>query len=213
MSVNLISTQLLEDGSICDKAKNDWARVTAVAAEGRINLSDATVTEIARILDGAVLENGETVFAYVCDEDEEYSQGSYVGSFGPSLLGEDTFRTVRTVLEGLENGEQAVALFDLVAELNLRLIFAPTDFTPANMGVENWPADTIEINRTQSSMERMFQDLGLGQFNGETASGNIPLDLFERAVNDNGVATDMTARLSAFIACARRNGSTHVYWA
>lgn len=213
MSVSLISTQILEDGSTSGKAKNDWARVTAVAAEGRLDLSDATVIEIARILEGTTLSNGETVFAYVCDEDEEYSQGSYVGSFGPALLGEDTFRTVRTALEGLDNGEQAVALFDLVTELGLRLIFAPTDFTPANMQVENWPADTVEINRTCSNMVQMFGDLGLDRFNRDTCSENIPLDLFEKAVNDNGVSTGMADRLDAFVACAKRNGSTHVYWA
>lgn len=213
MSVSLISTQILEDGTTGDKASRNWSQITAIAAEGRLELTDSTVTEIARILDGVRLTNGETVFAYVCDEDEEYSQGSYVGSFGPSLLGEDSFRTVRTVLEGLDNSDDAVALFDLVAELGLRIIFAPTDFTPANMHVENWPADTVEINCGEYAMTRLFAALGLGRFNGESASEDIPLDLFEQAVNDNRSMTNVADRLDAFIACAKRNGSTHVYWA
>ena len=48
---------------------------------------------------------------------------------------------------------------------------------------------------------------------GLRATGDVPLDVFEKAVNDNAVGTGMSERLGTFIACAKRRGSTHVYWA
>lgn len=215
MSVNLHSSALDSNGrSIDGQFVQNWKKITAVADKhGHVALSDETVTAVARVLEDVVQSNGEPVFTYVC-EGGEYSQGSYVGSFAPSLLGEETFRAVRTALEEDANGAVAVATFDLVNELELRLYTSGTDLTSARLSVENTPAETVDINTSQGMMIAIFERLGLGEYTGkdEGVSGDVPLDVFEKAVNDNGDLTGMSERLSRFIAAAKKTGSTHVYW-
>ena len=215
MSVNLMSTVLDANGKQNhDKASADWARVLQVSqkAHSNVALSDETVTKVASLIEGTRLSNGEKVFTYVC-EGGEYSQGSFVASFGPNLLGEDTFRAVRTALEEDDNGEQAVAMFDLITEIGIRTGFSGKDYYDAHMSVENWPADTVEINTTEGHMSMIFITLGLDGYNEENHSEHVPLEIFEKAVNDNDIVTDMTERLQSFVQCAKRRGSTHVYWA
>ena len=218
MSVNLIHTTVSNDETGMDnRTMQNWQAITAITGEGNIAgllpIADATIDAIARLVEGAVLSNGEVVDAYPRDEEDEYSQGSYIPAFGPSLLGEDTFRQVRTLLEQDENGAKAVALFDLIVERGLQVRFSGKDHCFSRMVGVNWPADDVEVNRCKGNMIRMFQDLGLGHTEREYSSATISLEVFEKAVNDNGIYTDVPERLKAFVACAKRNGSTHVYWA
>lgn len=214
MSVNLMHTRdTTAEAPTESNASKDWGRVREITAnEGMIELSEETVNKVAQILEGVTLANGERVLSYPSDGGE-FDQGSYVAGFGPTLLGEDTFRTVRTALEEDNNGESAVALFDLIVELGLQILLSGAEFTFAHIKAVNWPADDVEVNTTQTRMEMLFEALGLGSYNQEHHSDDVPLDEFEKAVNDNSVGTGMSERLDTFIACAKRRGSTHVYWA
>jgi hypothetical protein len=218
MSVNLIHT-VLNDNDEAGESTSEriWKAITAITGDegtaGLLPLEEATVDQIATLLEGAYLTNGQNVRSYPRDGEEEWSQGSFVYCFGPSLLGEDSFRQVRTLLEQDPNGAKAVALFDLVTELGIQISLNGKDHYIPRMTVTNWPADDVEINRTESNMARMFQVLGLGDTEREHCSSSIPFEVFEKAVNDNGIYTDIPDQLEAFIACAKRNGSTHVYWA
>ena len=214
MSVNLMHTRAsTADAPTESKSAQDWARIREIAAnEGMLELSEETVNKVAQLLEGVTLTNGERVLSYPSDGGE-FDQGSYVAGFGPALLGEDTFRAVRTALEEDENGESAVALFDLIVELGLQILLSGAEFTVAHIKAVNWPADDVEVNTTQTRMEILFEALGLESYNQEHHSDDVPLDVFEKAVNDNAVGTGMSERLGTFIACAKRRGSTHVYWA
>lgn len=189
----------------------DWAAVKKIANnDGNVFISDELVTEIARILDDAPLSNGERVTAYSFDDDD--LMPSYVSSFGPSLLGENAFREVRTLLE--TESQQAADLFDLIAERGLQVTLCGKDFCEARIHALNWPADEVEINRTATNMARMLEALGIETDpNSEEGVGEVTFDVFEQAVSARGTQTDFpAARLSAFVECARRNGATHIYW-
>lgn len=208
MSVNLIHAN--------DNASNDnntWAIISSIALHGKVELEDHTVKKITAFLEDAVLINGEKVTAYPC-ENEEYSLPDYVASFGPSVLGEDSYRTIRTFLEEDKAGETAVELFDAIVENNIQVTFSGRSFSNASMSAQNWPADDVEINRTTTNMARMMSLLGLEAFNDNSCvSANIPLSVFEKAVKNNGQKTGMPERLQQFVDCAKRSGSTYVYWA
>ena len=214
MSVNLMHTRAsTAEAATESKSAQDWARIREIAAnEGMLELSEETVNKVAQLLEGVTLTNGERVSSYPSDGGE-FDQGSYVAGFGPALLGEDTFRAVRTALEEDENGESAVALFDLIVELGLQVLLSGAEFTDAHIKAVNWPADDVEVKTTQTRMEILFEALGLDSYNQEHHSDDVPLDIFEKAVNDNSVGTGISERLDTFIACAKRRGSTHVYWA
>lgn len=215
MTVNLIHTAIVTEEAEGESLSNrNWAKINQVSEDGNVFLADETVNAVAILLDGVHLTNGEKISSFPCDDPEdEFSMKAFVYSFGPALLGEDTLRQVRTTLEQDANGEQAVALFDLIVELGLQINLSGKDFIDAHMHAVNWPADTVEINTTESSMSQMFAMLGLEGYNQDAHSDNVPLDIFEKAVNDNAVMMNMAGRLQTFVACAKRNGSTHVYWA
>lgn len=217
MTVNLIHTTISNDDVAEGRAERDWQAITAITGVGGVAgllpLAETTVDAIARLVEAAVLSNGQVVTSCPRDASDEWSHESHVSSFGPSLLREETLRQLRALLEQDENGTKAVALLDLIVERGLQIRFSGQDHCFSRMVAVNWPADDVEINRTQSNMARMFRVLGLGDTERENSSETIPLEVFEKAVNDNGLYTDMPDRLEAFIACARRQGSTHVYWA
>lgn len=208
MSVNLIFTN---ESANDNQGESNWGKITAIAPEhGMVFIGEETVTEIAKLLDDAVLSNGEKVEAYAM---EDYP--ALVCAHGPALLGEDSFRQIRTLLEEGENGQQAVALFDLVVELGLQISLSGKEFCDAHIKAINWAGDDIKVNRAEYRMMDMFERLGLGSVNNpeDHASDLVPIEQFIQAVNDNGFRTDMPERLQAFADCAQRNKATHVYWA
>lgn len=218
MSVSLIHAAISNDETvIVTETSRNWTDIKAITSDdgfaGVLPISDVTIYTIALLLEDARLANGETVSSYPKDVEDQYSPSTFVAGFGPSMLGESTFRQVRTLLEADQNGDKAVALFDLITERGLQVSFNGKDHCFARMTAVNWRADEIEINRCKSSMVAIFEVLGLGHTKQDQCSDDIPLEVFEKAVNDNGAYTDMQERLQAFVDCAKRNGSTHVYWA
>lgn len=215
MSVNLLHTVINDNENGETIFSQNWSAVTEITGDGNyaglLELADETVTEIARLL-GNEQSNGEPILTYIGSSEEEWLEASYVGEFAPSMLGEEAFRNVRTVLESDANGVKAVALFDLITSLEIQVGFTGKDHCFARMRVTNSPADDVDINRGVGSMANMFEALGLGYTEKDECSDDIPLEVFEKAVNDNGHLTDMPQRLKAFVASAKRQGSTHVYW-
>ena len=205
MTVNLIHVN--NNFSSNDAQAVNWAQLTAISPDALVELEGATVTEVAKLIDGARLSNGAVACAYPLDEDD--CMTSYVPDFGPSLLAEDLRAQVRETILADKNGELAVRLFDQVASLGLKIRLAGKEFIAAHIVAVNWEADDIEINRCKSNMVGMFDDLEISANAGE----EISLDVFEAAVEKNGLRTDSNDRLKAFIACAKRNNATHVYWA
>ena len=209
MSVNLMHTN---EAAAADQAAANWAAITAVAnADGMVFIDEDTVNTIARLLDGQALTNGEVVTAYSYNDDDQ--MGALVCAFGPALLPTQVQDQVRDRLAASQNGKAAARLFDTVIRLGLQITLSGKEFCDAHIKGVNWPGDEVEINRTASNMARMFGELGLDSWNEDTASRNVPLDVFAKAVNDNGFRTDMPERLQSFVECARRHAATHVYWA
>jgi len=217
MSVNLLHTVIAENENGETNFSQNWSAVTEITGkggyEGLLELADETITEIARLLESEQQSNGKPIFTYIGTAEEEWLEASYVGEFAPSMLGEEAFRAVRTILEADANGIKAVALFDLIARLEILVGFNGKDHCFARMRVTNAQADDVDVNRCVGNMAYMFKALGLGHTEKDECSDIIPLEVFEKAVNDNGHLTDMPQRLKEFVACAKRSGSTHVYWA
>ena len=211
MTVNLIHTIDAATAGAEDRATRDWTSIKAISEDGFVFIDEDTVNKIAALVDGQTLSNGEHVSAYAYEEDEAHA--AYVSAFGPSLLPTQVQDQIRDRLAAGDKGKEAARLFDLVISLGLQISLQGKEFCPPYIKAVNWIADEVEINRTSSNMARMFTSLGLGGWNEENSSLNVPLDIFAKAVNDNGHQTEMPERLEAFIACARRNNSTHVYWA
>jgi len=186
------------------------AHIAGEAAHGVVFISEDTADAIARRLECAVLANAKVVNAFLAEP--QFGQGSFVPGFGPSLLTDKLRSGVRTLLASDRNGAQASALFDLLVERRLQVSFVGKEDCRPHMQAINSPADNIEIRRTSHNMAELFKNLGLGC--GETANSSemVALSLFKRAVETRGCVTDMPERLKAFIACAERNGATHVYW-
>lgn len=215
MSVNLIHTIVTDSNEDNTRAARDWAAITAITGsnDGLVAVSDATIDAIARLVEDVALSNGQTVTAYPRDAEDEWGYQSYVPAFGISLLDAGTLAQVRGLLEQDENAEKALALFDLIVERGLQMRFNGTDHCFSRIVAVNWPADEVEINRSSGNMSRMFQTLGLGDTEREHGSEMIALPVFADAVENRAMYTDMPDRLEAFLACAKRNGATHVYWA
>lgn len=211
MTVNLIHTIDSAIAGTEDRATRDWTAIKAISEDGFVFIDEDTVDKIAMLVDSQRLTNGEFVAAYAYEENDGHA--SYVSAFGPSLLPTQVQDQIRDRLAAGNNGKEAARLFDLVIRLGLQISFQGKEFTAPYIKAVNWIADEVEINRTASNMARMFTNLGLGGWNEDNASLNVPLDIFAKAVNDNGHQTEMPERLQAFIECARRNNSTHVYWA
>lgn len=211
MSVNLI---LRNDNAAEDVAHTQWVAIQAVSQNewGMVTITDAAVTEIARILEDAPLSNGQMVTAYPMDYDDQLS--SMVSGFGPCLLAADLQDKVRAVLAGTDNGTIAVALFDKMIEMGLQVSLNGSGHCDPYIKGVNWIADEVEINRTATNMLVMMRDeLGLDASSDESGCGEVTFDAFAKAVNDNAVFTDMPQRLRALVECGRRQNATHVYWA
>jgi len=213
MTVNLIHTTLAADGTQMNtRAARDWASISAIAPNhGMIFIDEDTVNRIAMLLDGQELSNGETVKAYAYEDDEPYA--ALVCSFGPALLPVQVQDYVRDRLAASENGKGAARLFDEVIRLGLQISLQGKEHCDAHIKAVNWVADDVEINRCKSNMIDMYGALGLGSFVKEGLGFDCPLEVFEKAVNDNAGFTGMGERLQKFVACAKRAGSTHVYFA
>ena len=210
MSLTLMHTNRAIDTKSIDKT--NWQAISAIApSNGVVTIEDETVDAIAELLVDTVLTNGESVSSYPKDCDD----AAFVASFGPALLGEDTYRQVRTILEGDPNGEQAVALFDKIVELKLQIGLSGKEFVPAHIKAVNWIDDEIQINRCSGNMIAMLDTLGLSKFiNQGFYAGETDIETFAKAVDQNGADIDYPlARLKSFVACARRHNATHVIWA
>lgn len=186
------------------------ARVAGRAARGVVFIAEETADAVARLLECAVLTNAKIVNA--CLAEPRLKQSSFVPGFGPCLLTDKLRNSVRALLIADRNGVQATALFDLLVELRLQLCFIGKDDCRPHMQALNSPADSIDISRTSHNMAEMFKNLGLGYSYRSSKSDMVALSLFKRAVEIRGNVTDMPERLKAFVACAERNGATHVYW-
>lgn len=227
MTMNLISTNRNIDQE--GRAKADWTALTAISAadsqspypsEGYVRVDAETVVAIAALLEGAVLQNGETVTTYDFSGEEDGSlfMEAHVEGFGPGLLDEGTMASLRTILAPFPH---AIAMLDEVVTRGLQCRLSTetlTDLPIPHLKAVNWPADEVEINRSASGMISMLRGLGLGEHcksdESGDASGEIDFETFAKAVETNGAsATYPQARLQAFVACARRQSATHVHWA
>jgi hypothetical protein len=195
------------------RAASDWAQITAVAPNhGLILIEEDVVDSIARVLEGVTLLNGEEVSSYPRDEDNEYSQGSYIPAFGPALLPTIVQDQIRDRLARGENGAQAARLFDLVIRLGLQVLLSGTDECPAHIKGVNWRGDDVTINRCGSAMFEMLRELGIS-CDPKSPTGEVEIATLAEAVKENGWRTDCAGRLDAFIAAAQRNNATTAYWA
>lgn len=204
MSMNL----MLELADPADAAE-DWAAIRAVSQDGFVWLDEDTVTAVAKLLDGAVLANNESVFCYVAEDDDP--NRSYVSPFGPSLLRPDMLARLRALLSVKP---AAITLLDVVIERRLQITLQGKEDCDAHIKGVNWNSDDIEINRCSSTLLDMLETLVVPAGESEVG-GQVEFETFARAVNDNGrfcgLRTDR--RLQDFIACGRRNGAVAVRWA
>lgn len=188
----------------------DWSAVCAVSDKGFAWLDDALVTRIAAVMDEAPLSNGQTVFAYVAEDDDP--NRSYVASFGPNLLAPAKLHELRTLLS--ENA-QATALLDTVIALDLKMLLCGDESCPAHLKAENEKADMISVNRLSGHMTHTLRRLGIPHVENDIG-GSVAFDDFVRAFERHGDDLDLDPRddrFQAFIACGRRNGAVTVRWA
>jgi hypothetical protein len=204
MSMNLMFTPKTP----IDHSGN-WAALKQIGEQGLVWLDDATVTKVATLLDGASLANGQSVFTYAAEEGDP--QGSYVGSFGPSLLDEEKLAKLRALLAPTA---AATALLEAVLERGVQMVLSGTDMCGAHVKPVNTAADVVEFNVANTGLVYLLQSLGVPAKpeDGQTG-GEIGFPEFERAIQDNrrnlgGYAV----RMDAFLACARRNDAALVHW-
>jgi len=226
MSMNLISTNRAADND--GRAKADWAAITAVSAadaaspyptEGYVSVSPEAVVAIAALLDGAPLSNGQTVTTYdFSSSDGEFGKAfdAHVNAFGPSLLDEVRMAALRAILAPFPS---AIAMLDVVVERGLQVSLSTDDLAGRpnpHLKAVNWVADEVEIRLSGGWMKQMLSDIGIpvDALSGDEGTGEVDFETFAKAVNDNHLDTDYPSdRLQAFVACARRQSATHVYWA
>ena len=198
-----------------DRAAHHWAAITTIAPNhGMITLDENIVNDIARLLDGQELTGGERVRTYSYEDDDDYA--AMVCAFGPSLLPVQIQDQVRDRLANDANGKAAVRLFNEILRLELQISLAGKEHCDAHLKGVNWPADDVEINRCSGNMYGMLRSLGFAHNiakGDESGSGEVDFAEFAEAVRCNAFRTDMPERLERFVACARRNGATKVYWA
>lgn len=225
MSINLVSTNRNIDGST--RAAADWSAIKAISGadaaspyptEGYVSVSIEAIVVIAALLDGAVLTNGERVTTYDFSGEDQggvMHHEAHVNAFGPSLLQPRQLEALRRHLAPFPH---AIAMLDLTIERDLQISLSTTDLmqrSAPHLKAVNWPADEVEINRSSGNMLAMLRDLGLDAYTRKGDSvGEVEIDVFAKAVNDNGHRIDMDPRrLDRFVACARRQQATHVHWA
>lgn len=187
-----------------------WAGLCAFGTEAMAPLDDATVTAAAKLLNDAPLSNGQSVFAYVDEaEGEEFTQGSYVAEFGPSLLAPETLTALRELLAAFP---QALAMVDHCFEAGLSVIFNPsTHHLGAYLKGTTSPADQIEFNCCKGTMEGLVDDLCLVM----PEADDIAFEDFALAVQNRSqrIEPRLLPHLKAFVAYGRAKGATAIYWA
>lgn len=216
MTMNLIAT----NRNAPNTARDNWAALVAISAadaaspyptEGYVFVSPDAIVRLAAVLDDTALTNGEFVTSYNFSDEEDGHIEAHVNAFGPSLLPQEQMAKVREILAPFP---QALAMIDEVVARRLQVSFS-TDVggsSKPHLKAVNWNADEVEINRCEGNMIAMLRDLGLSI--AKTGAGETDFDTFAAAVNDNAALTDYPAsRLRDFVACGRRQGATHVYWA
>ena len=188
----------------------NWAAIKHIGQDGLVWLDDATVTKVATLLDGAVLANGQSVFTYAA-EDEEDQQGSYVGSFGPTLLDEEKLAKLRALLAPTAD---ATALLDAVLERGLQIGLCGTDLCGAHVKAVNTAADEVEFNVANTGLVYLLQSLGVpAKPEDAQVGGEIGFPEFVQAIEANRRKLGGYAeRMDAFLACARRNDAAVVHW-
>lgn len=209
MSQNLL---FRNENAASDLSATNWTAIKAVSNDdGMVFISDDTVASIARLLENVELANGQTVTTF---HDEEDMYPAYVEAFGPALLPTLLQDQVRDRLAAGENGTQAVRLFNEVIRLGLQIGLSGKEFCAAHIKGVNWVGDEVTLNLSSGSMASLVKDdLSIEVELDENGSGEVTLAAFAEAVNDNGIFSRFKPRLDQFVACAQRNGATHVYWA
>jgi hypothetical protein len=204
MSMNLMFTP----ATPIDHAAN-WAAIRTVSEQGFVWLDDATVTKIATLLDGVVLANGQTIFTYAAEEGEP--MGSYVSSFGPTLLDEEKLAKLRALLAPKP---AAIALLDAVAERGLQISLCGTDMCDAHVKGVNAAADIVEFNVSGTGLVPLLQSLGVPAKDEDSqVGGQIGFAEFDKAIQENRRNLGGYAeRMDAFLDCARRNGAAVAHW-
>jgi len=205
MSMNLMFTP-----SIPVDHSGNWAAVKHIGQDGLVWLDDATVTKAATLLDGAALANGQSVFTYVAEDGDP--NGSYVGSFGPTLLDGEKLAKLRALLAPTP---AATALLDAVLERGLQMVLSGTDVCDAHVKAVNTAADEVEFNMANHDLVHFLQSLGVpARIEDGEVGGEIGFPEFARAIRDNRRNLGGYAeRMDAFLACARRNDAAMVHWA
>ncbi|AXK43808.1 hypothetical protein [Erythrobacter aureus] len=183
-----------------------WAAINAVAPQGTIALTDEVVQQIAELLEGVKLTNGQSVFTYVADNPRH---ASYVGDFGPCLLEERILAKLRETLAA--HSDDAARMLDTVVSLRVQIGFTGSEDGPARLDAVNWEADTVEVRLTNGRFDQMLTTLEI-PFERDEATGEVDFTTFEAAVAARGLNTGMSVPLNAFVACAKRHDATKVYW-
>lgn len=114
-----MTTNLLRSNtSSTDLRAANWNTIQTASQNdhGIVNIDDDTVASIMRLIDGVVLTNGETVHAYISDNDND-DGGTFVPGFSPAMLPVMVQDQVRDRLATGDNGLLAVALFNEIIRL------------------------------------------------------------------------------------------------
>ncbi len=212
MSMNIMHSN---DNAPADLNKTRWDAITAIAEHGIVYISEATVNAIATLLVDAPLAAHDNHQTYIVNsypsDGQEFSLPDYVEDFAPSLLTTKLSEEVRALVAG--EGDQALAMFDLIVSMGLQISFAGKTHIDAHMTGINSDADDIEINLSSGNLYEMLRQLGLGDaINTGNEYGEVSFDRFAAAVNDNAHLTDMPHQLQDFVACAQRHQATTIHW-
>ena len=104
------------------KGAANWATIQTASQNehGIVNIGDATVASIMHLIDGVVLSNGETVHAYIADNDNDNGE-TFVPGFSPAMLPANVQDQIRERLMADDNGRLAVALFNEIVRLGINV--------------------------------------------------------------------------------------------
>ncbi len=200
-----MSTTLYHTSASKPDAAALWSKVTAIAKEGVVPLSDTTVYKAASLLHSAALANGQRVTAYAWKDDF-----SFVSAFGPALLEEATLTQLRHILSS--DGETAASMLDIIVELGIQIELVDDEDQPPHLKAVNWAADDVDFRLANGQFDALLTVLGIQQER-NTEVGKVDLATFEAAVAENGHDTGHSGKLKAFIECAKRHNASTIYWA
>jgi hypothetical protein len=204
MSMSIMFNTVRTDAQLAET----WASVLAIAPEhGQLFLQEATVKAIAKELVDAPLANGHKVSSYHYENEYMYD---YVSAFGPSLLGAEKLEAVTEILKSDPNAEAALALFQLIMNQGIQVIFCDKEICDAHMCAVNETADVMSIRMSSGNLYQTLEKLGICNPEDETS---IAFDVFANLVETKGFYMREADRLEAFVECGRRNKATQVYWA